>query len=51
MNLAADCILFGGIFAILAKLWCLHLDRTGPRERMARNEGLFEGFTRQKETT
>lgn len=51
MNIAADWIMFGGFSAILAILWGLHLDMTDLRERMARLEGLFEGFTRRKETT
>ena len=31
--------------ASLAFLWGLHRDLAGLRERMARLEGLFEGFT------
>jgi len=38
-----------GIFAvgiaILGFLWSLHREVAGLRERMARIEGLFEGFT------
>ena len=40
-----------GIFAvgvaILGFLWSLHREVAGLRERMARIEGLFEGFTRR----
>ena len=32
--------------AIIAFLWNLHRDVADLRERMARLEGLFEGFTR-----
>ena len=32
----------------LAFLWGLHRDVTDLRERMARIEGLFEGFTRRE---
>ena len=35
-----------GVIAILAFLWNLHRDVAGLRERMARLEGLIEGFTR-----
>ena len=56
MNITSDWIMFGGIVAILAFLWNLHRDLhrdmadlrnslTDLRERMARLEGLFEGFT------
>ena len=31
--------------AILGFLWSLHRDMAGLRDRMARIEGLFEGFT------
>ena len=31
--------------AILGFMWGLHRDMAGLRERMARLEGLFEGFT------
>ena len=31
--------------AALVFLWSLHRDGTDPRGRMARLEGLFEGFT------
>ncbi len=37
-----------GIVAILAFLWTLHRDISDLRERMARLEGLFEGFTRRE---
>ena len=37
-----------GIAAILAFLWTLHRDIADLRERMARLEGLFEGFTRRE---
>ncbi len=33
---------------IVALLWTLHLDISELRERMARLEGLFEGFTRRE---
>lgn len=36
--------------AILAFLWNLHRDVADLRERMARLEGLFEGFTRRDTT-
>ena len=49
MNIAADWITLGGIVAILAFLWNLHRDVSDLRERMARLEGLFEGFTKRKE--
>ena len=32
--------------AIIGFLWTLHRDESDLRERMARLEGLFEGFTR-----
>ena len=41
-----DWITLAGIVAILAFLWNLHRDVADLRERMARLEGLFEGFTR-----
>lgn len=41
---------FGGFIAVLAFLWSLHRDIADLRERMARLEGLFEGFTGRKET-
>ena len=34
--------------AILGFLWGLHRDIADLRERMARLEGLFEGFTRRQ---
>ena len=41
-----------GIFAvgvaILGFLWSLHREVAGLRERMARLEGLFQGFTGRK---
>ena len=44
----------GGIVAVLVYLWnlqrSLHQDIADLRERMARLEGLFEGFTGRKET-
>ncbi len=52
----SDWITLGGIVAILVFLWNLqrdlHRDIADLRERMARLEGLFEGFTgkaRQKD--
>jgi len=35
--------------AILGFLWSLHRDMAGLRERMARLEGLFEGFTGRRD--
>ena len=35
--------------AILGFLWTLHRDVADLRERMARLEGLFEGFTKRPE--
>lgn len=35
--------------AILGFLWTLHRDIASLRERMARLEGLFEGFTGRRE--
>lgn len=44
----ADWITLGGVIAILAFLWSLNRDLRNQmadlRERMARLEGLFEGF-------
>lgn len=44
----------GGIVAVLIYLWnlqrSLHQGIADLRERMARLEGLFEGFTGRKET-
>ena len=34
--------------AIIGFLWTLHRDVADLRERMARLEGLFEGFTRRE---
>lgn len=34
--------------AIIGFLWSLHRDVAGLRERMARLEGLLEGFTRRE---
>lgn len=45
MNITTDWITLGGIVAILVFLWNLHRDVADLRERMARLEGLFEGFT------
>lgn len=56
MITVSDWITLGGIVAILVFLWNLqrdlHRDIADLRERMARLEGLFEGFTgkaRQKD--
>jgi len=52
LSVTSDWITLGGIAAILVFLWNLHRDMADLRERMARLEGLFEGFTgktRQKE--
>ena len=43
-----DWITITGIVAILWFLWNLHRDVADLRERMARLEGLFEGFTRRE---
>lgn len=42
-----DWITLGGIFGIIAFLWNLHRDIADLRERMARLEGLFDGFTKR----
>ena len=42
---AADIATLSVGVAILAFLWSLHRDIANLRERMARIEGLFEGFT------
>jgi len=44
-----DWITIAGIAAILWFLWNLHRDIADLRERMARIEGLFEGFTGRQE--
>ena len=44
----SDWITIGVGVAILAFLWNLHRDVADLRERMARLEGLFEGFTRRE---
>ena len=36
--------------AIIAFLWSLHRDMADLRERMARLEGLFDGFTKASTT-
>lgn len=41
-------ITIGVGIAILGFLWTLHRDIADLRERMARLEGLFEGFTRRE---
>ena len=43
----SDYIVAGVGVAILAFLWNLHRDFADLRERMAKIEGLFEGFTRR----
>ena len=45
---SSDWITIGVGVAILAFLWNLHRDVADLRERMARLEGLFEGFTRRE---
>ena len=40
-----------GLVAILAFLWNLHRDMVGLRERMARLEGLLEGYTKRERST
>ena len=41
-------ITIGVGIAILGFLWTLHRDIADLRERMARLEGLFEGYTRRE---
>lgn len=41
---------FGGFVAVIAFLWGLHRDMADLRERMARLEGLVEGFVGRRET-
>lgn len=43
----SDYIVVGVGIAILGFLWNLHRDVADLRERMAKIEGLFEGFTRR----
>jgi len=45
MAVSTDWITLAGIVGILAFLWKLSSDIGDLRERMARLEGLFEGFT------
>ncbi|MCY3995677.1 MAG: hypothetical protein OXF07_06030 [Rhodobacter sp.] len=45
MAISTDWITLAGIVGILAFLWKLSSDIDELRERMARLEGLFEGFT------
>ena len=45
-----DWIMIAVGIAILGFLWSLHRDVADLRERMARLEGLFEGFTRRPES-
>ncbi len=47
MDISTDWITLAGIAGILAFLWKLSSDIAELRERMARLEGLFEGFTRK----
>lgn len=47
----SDYISIVGVVAILAFLWNLHRDVADLRERMARLEGLFEGFMRTRENS
>ncbi len=44
----SNLIIIGVGVAILGFLWTLHRDMSDLRERMARLEGLFEGFTRRE---
>ena len=44
----SDYVILGVGVAILAFLWNLHRDIADLRERMARLEGLFEGFTKRE---
>ena len=44
----SDWVTLAGIVAILGFLWNLQRDVADLRERMARLEGLFEGFTRRQ---
>ena len=46
---AADVATLSVGVAILAFLWSLHWDIANLRERMARIEGLFEGFTGRRD--
>ena len=48
--IASGWVNFGGIIAVLAFLWSLQRDMADLRERMARLEGLVEGFIGRKET-
>lgn len=43
-----DWLSLAGFIAVLAFLWTLHRDISDLRERMARLEGLFEGFTKRE---
>ncbi|MCY3856490.1 MAG: hypothetical protein OXF78_09370 [Rhodospirillales bacterium] len=46
-----DWIMLGVGVAILGFLWSLHRDVADLRERMARLEGLFDGFTKRERET
>ena len=39
-----------GLVGVLVFLWYIHRDIAALRERMARIEGLFEGFTGRRDT-
>ena len=43
----SDGVTLAGVVGILAFLWSLHRDIGELRERMARLEGLFEGFVKR----
>ncbi len=46
-----DWVMLGVGVAILGFLWSLHRDVADLRERMARLEGLFDGFTKRDRKT
>ncbi len=48
MSVDPEWFTLAGIVAVLAFLWSLQRDISDLRERMARLEGLFEGFTRNE---
>lgn len=48
--IASGWVNFAGFIAVLAFLWGLHRDVSELRERMARLEGLVEGFVGRRET-
>ena len=48
--MASGWLNFAGFIAVLVFLWGLHRDVADLRERMARLEGLVEGFVGRRET-